>query len=145
MRRELEETVRRKLKDQALDALLKANKLDLPKALVDDEIERLRHDALVRIGVRDSKKASELPRELFEEQAVKRVSLGLLVGEIINQQQLGGGCEARGRASGAHGGRVQQACRGGAQLPFQRRHHASGGDPGAGGPGGGLAAGARRR
>lgn len=88
MRRELEDTVRRKLKDQALDALLKANKLELPKALVDDEIERLRHDALVRIGVRDSKKASELPRELFEEQAVKRVSLGLLVGEIINQQKL---------------------------------------------------------
>jgi len=42
----------------------------------------------VRIGVRDSKKASELPRELFEEQAVKRVSLGLLVGEIITQQRL---------------------------------------------------------
>ena len=88
MRRELEDTVRRKLKDQALDALLAANKLELPKALVDDEIERLRQDALVRIGVRDSKKASELPRELFEEQAVKRVSLGLLVGEIINQQRL---------------------------------------------------------
>lgn len=88
MRRELEDTVRRKLKDQALDALLKANALDLPKSLVDDEIERLRRDALVRIGVRDAKKASELPRELFEDQAVKRVSLGLLVGEIINQQRL---------------------------------------------------------
>ena len=88
MRRELEDTVRRKLKDQALDALLNVNKLELPKALVDDEVERLRHDALVRIGVRDSKKASELPRELFEEQAVKRVSLGLLMGEIINQQKL---------------------------------------------------------
>ena len=88
MRRELDDTVRRRLKDQALDALLAANKLELPKALVDDEIERLRHDALARIGVRDPKKASELPRELFEEQAVKRVTLGLLVGEIINQQRL---------------------------------------------------------
>ena len=88
MRRELEDTVRRKLKDQALDALLKANTLDLPKALVDDEIERLRQDALLRIGVRDPKKGSELPRELFQEQAVKRVSLGLLVGEIITQQRL---------------------------------------------------------
>ena len=88
MRRELEDTVHRKLKDQALEALLKANALDLPKALVDEEIERLRQDALVRIGVRDPKKASELPRELFQEQAVKRVSLGLLVGEIITQQRL---------------------------------------------------------
>lgn len=88
MRRELADTVRRKLKEQALEALLEANKLDLPKALVDEEIERLRHDALVRIGVRDPKKAAELPRELFEEQAVRRVSLGLLVGEIISQQRL---------------------------------------------------------
>jgi len=88
MHRELEDTVRRRLKDQALDALLKANTLDLPKALIDEEIERLRQDALKRIGVRDPKKASELPRELFQEQAVKRVSLGLLVGEIITQQHL---------------------------------------------------------
>ena len=88
MRRELEDTVRHKLKDQALEALLKANRLDLPKALVDEEVERLRQDALARIGVRDPKKASELPRELFQEQAVKRVSLGLLVGEIITQQRL---------------------------------------------------------
>ena len=88
MQREMQDAVRRRLKDQALDGLLAANKLDLPKALVDDEIERLRRDALMRIGVRDAKKAPELPRELFEEQAVKRVSLGLLVGEIINQQKL---------------------------------------------------------
>lgn len=88
MNRELEDTVRRKLKDQAMEALLKANKLDLPKALVDEEIERLRQDALVRIGVRDAKKAPELPRELFEEQAVRRVSLGLLVGQIIMEQRL---------------------------------------------------------
>ena len=88
MNRELEDTVRRKLKDQAMEALLKANKLDLPKALVDEEIERLRQDALVRIGVRDAKKAPELPRELFEEQAVRRVSLGLLIGQIITEQHL---------------------------------------------------------
>ena len=88
MRREMGDTVRRRLKEQALTALLAANKLELPKTLVDDEIERLRQDALTRIGVRDTKKAPELPRDLFEEQAVRRVSLGLLVGEIINQQQI---------------------------------------------------------
>lgn len=88
MNRELQDAVRRKLKDQAMEALLNANKLELPKALVDDEIERLRQDALVRIGVRDAKKAPELPRELFEEQAVRRVSLGLLVGQIITEQHL---------------------------------------------------------
>jgi trigger factor len=88
MRREMQDTIRRQLKDQVLEGLLKANKLDLPQALLDEEIERLRQDALTRIGVRDPKKAPELPRDLFEEQAVKRVSLGLLVGEIVNAERL---------------------------------------------------------
>ena len=88
MQREMRDTVRRKLKEQALEGLLVANKLELPKTLVDEEIERLRQDALTRIGVRDAGKAAELPRDLFEEQAARRVSLGLLVGEIINQQRL---------------------------------------------------------
>ncbi|HEX5458756.1 MAG TPA: trigger factor [Steroidobacteraceae bacterium] len=88
MRHEMADTIRRKLKDQVLDALLKANSLDLPGSMVDDEIERLKRDALARMGIRDEKKASELPRDLFEEQARRRVSLGLIVGEIINDQQL---------------------------------------------------------
>jgi len=88
MRREMLDTIRRQLKDQVLAGLLKANTLDLPQALLDEEIERLRQDALTRIGVRDPKKAPELPRDLFEEQAVKRVSLGLLVGEIVNAERL---------------------------------------------------------
>ncbi|HET7649146.1 MAG TPA: trigger factor [Gammaproteobacteria bacterium] len=88
MRREMADTIQRKLKDQVMDALLAANKLDLPATMVDDEIERLKRDALARMGIRDDKKASELPRDLFEEQARRRVSLGLIIGEIINSQQL---------------------------------------------------------
>ncbi|MGH8373104.1 MAG: trigger factor [Gammaproteobacteria bacterium] len=88
MRREMADTIQRRLKDQVLEALLKANLLDLPATLVDDEIGRLKQDALARMGIRDEKKVSELPRDLFEEQARRRVSLGLIVGEIINNQQL---------------------------------------------------------
>ncbi|MGA9854755.1 MAG: trigger factor [Gammaproteobacteria bacterium] len=88
MRREMADTIRKRMKDQILDALLSANPLQLPKALLDDEIENLRRDALERMGVKDSKKSVELPRELFEEQAKRRVSLGLIVGEIISQQQV---------------------------------------------------------
>lgn len=88
MRREMADTIRRKLKDQVLEALLAANSLDLPATMVDGEIERLKQDALARMGIRDEKKASELPRDLFEEQARRRVSLGLIIGEIINEQQL---------------------------------------------------------
>ncbi|MGH8307000.1 MAG: trigger factor [Gammaproteobacteria bacterium] len=88
MRKEMAETVRRRMKDQALEALLAANPLTVPKALLDEEIEHLRQDALARMGVKDSKQSMDLPRELFEEQARRRVSLGLIIGEIISQQQL---------------------------------------------------------
>ncbi len=88
MRREMADTVHRRLKDQVLEALLSANPVELPKALLDGEIENLRRDAVERMGVKDSKKSVELPRELFEEQAKRRVSLGLIMGEIISQRQL---------------------------------------------------------
>ena len=76
------------MKDQVLDALLAANTLELPASLVDSEIEHLKQDALARMGIRDDKKTSELPRDLFEDQAKRRVSLGLIIGEIISSQDL---------------------------------------------------------
>lgn len=88
MQREMEDTVRRRVKDQVLDGLLTANKLDLPHSLVNEEIERLKQDALSRMGVTDRKNRPELPNDLFEEQARRRVSLGLLLGEIIQSQKL---------------------------------------------------------
>jgi trigger factor len=88
MRREMAETVRQRMRDQVLDALLKANPLQLPKVLVDNEIENLRRDALERMGAKEGAKEAQLPPEAFQQQATRRVSLGLIVGEIINQQQL---------------------------------------------------------
>jgi len=88
MQREMADTVRGRMKEQVLDALLAANPVTLPKALLDDEIEHLRQDALARMGVKDTRKAVDLPSELFAEQAKRRVSLGLIVGEVITQKQL---------------------------------------------------------
>lgn len=88
MQRELDDAVRRKLKEQALDGLLKANPLELPAALVDEEIERVKQETLQRMGMAQSKKTPDLPRELFEEQARRRVSLGLLLGELIKREGL---------------------------------------------------------
>lgn len=88
MRREMADTVHQRMKEQLLDALLAANALTIPKALVDDEIEHLRQDALARMGVRDARKSVDLPRELFAEQAERRVRLGLILGELIKRQDL---------------------------------------------------------
>jgi trigger factor len=88
MLRELAETIRRKLKEQVLQGLLDTNALDLPKALVDEEIERLKQDALQRMGLMDKARQMDLPRDLFVEQAERRVKLGLLVGEVLRKEQV---------------------------------------------------------
>ena len=88
MQREMADTVRSRMKAQVLNALLAANPLTLPKALLDEEIEHLRQDALARMGIKDTKRSVDLPNELFKEQATRRVALGLIIGEIITQQQL---------------------------------------------------------
>ncbi|HCT7003193.1 TPA: trigger factor, partial [Morganella morganii] len=65
----------------------KANEIDVPKAAVDSEIEELRRQAAQRFGGSE-KQAMELPRELFEGQAKRRVMVGLLLGEVISSNEL---------------------------------------------------------
>ena len=88
MQREMADTVRNRMKEQVLNALLTANPVVLPKALLDEEIEHLHQDALTRMGIKDTKRTVDLPDELFREQAIRRVTLGLVIGEIITQRQL---------------------------------------------------------
>ena len=88
MRREMDEAIRKRLKEQILDKLLEANPLQLPNVLLESEIEGMRKDSLERIGSKDGVGNTELPRELFEASARRRVSLGLILGEVIKQQQL---------------------------------------------------------
>ncbi|HET7676077.1 MAG TPA: trigger factor [Gammaproteobacteria bacterium] len=88
MRRELDEQVRARLKEQLFDRLMEANPLTLPGALVEDEIARLREDTLGRMGIKDTTNAPELPREMFEDRAKKRVALGLLMGELIKREGM---------------------------------------------------------
>lgn len=88
MQNEMADTVRSRMKEQVLNALLAANPVTLPKALLDEEIENMRQDALARMGIKGTKKTVDLPNELFREQATRRVTLGLLISEIITRQQL---------------------------------------------------------
>ncbi|QHM76360.1 Trigger factor [Mixta theicola] len=87
MERELKGAVRNRVKTQAIDGLIKANEIDVPSALVDGEIDVLRRQAAQRFGGNE-KQALELPRELFEEQAKRRVMVGLLLGEVIRTNEL---------------------------------------------------------
>jgi trigger factor len=86
MEREATEAVRGKLRTQVFEALQRDNAVELPKAMVDEQIHQLQLDLLQRMGRQD---ASQMPpREPFVEPAQRRVKLGLLVGELIRREKI---------------------------------------------------------
>jgi trigger factor len=87
MTRELSQAVKGKVKEQAIEGLLENNDVDVPKALVDQEIDALRQQAAQRFGG-NAENMPELPAELFQDQAVKRVKTGLLLGEVIKAEEI---------------------------------------------------------
>lgn len=88
--RELEQSQKSLVKKAVMDALIEKNKFDVPNALVDQEIEVLAKQAMQKMGIEDvdSIDPSKLPREPFEEEAKRRVALGLLLAEIIKENDI---------------------------------------------------------
>lgn len=81
MRRELTETIRGRLKQQALDKLLAANPVEVPQALLESAVRDMQMDMGRQMGAKD---ASQLPPPTqFIEPARRRVALGLIVNELI--------------------------------------------------------------
>ena len=90
LEREVKFRVLARNKAAAMDALVKVAELDLPKALVDNELERLvasARDDLKQRGIKDADKAP-IPTELFQPQAERRVRLGLVVAELVKTNNL---------------------------------------------------------
>lgn len=88
MEREAAQAVRSRLKNDVLDAALKKVEVDLPNSLVDQEIESMQDEAVSRMGGDQRSVQDRPPRDAFEDQARRRVGLGLLIGEIIQAQNL---------------------------------------------------------
>jgi trigger factor len=86
MQRELRQAVKSKVKNQVMDGLLAANPIEVPKSLLSNEVDRLRVQAVQQFG--GNIKPDQLPAELFEEQARRRVVLGLIVAEVVKQFDL---------------------------------------------------------
>jgi trigger factor len=86
MERELRQAIKTKVKNQVMDGLLAANPIEVPKALLENEVNRLRVQAVQQFG--GNIKPDQLPAELFEEQAKRRVVLGLIVAEVVKQFDL---------------------------------------------------------
>ena len=81
MERELNERLRAASRAAAFDALLRVNKIDVPKALVQQEVADIQAEAMRRLGLDDAEKAP--PASNFEAPARRRVALSLLVREVI--------------------------------------------------------------
>ena len=94
VRKNLERETARRIKvhnkNNAMDLLLRIGQLEAPKALVDSDVENLRQQAMEDMQKRGVKipKDMSLPPDLFVERAQKRVKLGLILAELVKQQDL---------------------------------------------------------
>jgi trigger factor len=88
--REVKFRVLNRNKAAVMDALVKVSTLDLPKALVQGEVDRMVESARADLKQRGFKDADNMPipAEVFTEQAEKRVRLGLVVGELVRSHNL---------------------------------------------------------
>lgn len=97
MARELKNAVQSKVKQQVMDAVLEAHKsLEVPKALIDQEITALRNQMFQQyggLGNQNLDLKSLLPDTMFAENAERRVKLGLVLAEIIAKNELKPGRE----------------------------------------------------
>ena len=90
LEREVKSRLQSRIKEQVMQALLDVTQVEVPKALVEGEIGRLREltrqDLTARgIPVKDD---TPLPGEMFEKQAQRRVNLGLILAEMVKAYQL---------------------------------------------------------
>ena len=75
------------MKQQVINGLLEQNPIEVPTSAVEEEIDVLRNQAAQRFGG-NAQQAAQLPRELFEAEAKRRVQVGLLFSEVIKSHQL---------------------------------------------------------
>jgi trigger factor len=91
MARELKNAAKNKIKNQVMDGLLKAHEdLSVPNALIAEEIKVLRGQMVQQFGgARDDIDFSTiLPDDMFREQGLRRVKLGLILNEIITKESV---------------------------------------------------------
>ncbi len=87
MERELKAALKNRTKSRVMDALIEGNPIDVPKALVSQEIERMQVP-YKEAAEKQGNSAVKMPPEMFEDEAKKRVSLALLLSEIIQKNEL---------------------------------------------------------
>jgi len=88
MERELKEKVRSVVKEQAMELLLETNDVVVPKALINQEAAALQQQTKQNLAQSGQASSMDLPLNLFENQARRRVALGLILGEVIRENKI---------------------------------------------------------
>jgi len=92
LEKESANAVETRIKTQVMDALHEANPLDVPQALVEQEIDRMRKESMARMpeqAQNDEELARQLlPDEALRDNAQRRVALGLLINEVISERGI---------------------------------------------------------
>lgn len=92
MARELKAALKNRVKQQVMDAVLEQNTIEVPGALINQEVNTMRQQMLQQFGGSlDPEKLdlnSLLPAEMFSEQATRRVSLGLLLSQVVEDKEV---------------------------------------------------------
>ena len=90
LEREVKFRLVNKNKVAVMDALIEHAELELPKSIVQSEVDRMVEGARAELkqrGIKDADKAP-IPTEIFTPQAERRVRLGLIVSELVKANKL---------------------------------------------------------
>ena len=88
MERELRNAIRNKVKNRVMDQLFDLNKVELPKALISNEITQLKQQMIQQFGGGQQFDPSMLPDEMFTAKAERRAALGVIVSEVVKAEEL---------------------------------------------------------
>jgi trigger factor len=91
MNRELEAAINNKTKDAVMNALLEANQIDIPQALIEDESQNMLNQMannFVQQGMPREQVLGSLQPSMFADQAKRRVGLGLILAEIVKANDM---------------------------------------------------------
>ncbi len=90
MQMELAKQLKTKLKEKVMEMLIEVNKIDIPKALIENEAEALRNQMVQNLSNQGLSQTDikALGTDMFVEQAERRVRLGLIMNEIVKENGI---------------------------------------------------------
>ncbi len=89
MQRELDAKIKTNLKQVAMDKLIELHQMDVPKALIEQEAAVLMQQMQQNLVNQGMKQGDlQLGSDMFKEQAARRVSLGLIMAEIVKENDI---------------------------------------------------------